>query len=68
MWPELRLGVTDVSPAEAILFYKARDLRPQDEEDFHSLISHLKEDQVKWLRGAIAGTDPAHPWLDQLGD
>jgi hypothetical protein len=51
---------------EVILFYKAQEVRGQDETDFLALLPHVAEGQVKWLRGGIAEMEPGHPWLAQL--
>lgn len=60
-----RWGLLTLAP-EAILFYKALELRPQDEEDFGALAPHLTGEQRSWLRGAIARLQRDHPWLARL--
>mgnify|MGYP001244004491 CR=1 FL=1 len=58
-------GVPTAGP-EVLLFYKSRDLRPQDESDFLALLPLLTEEQCTWLREAISLVHPGHPWLTQL--
>jgi hypothetical protein len=49
---------------QALLFFKALELRPRDERDFFALLPHLDVAQRAWLREAVVG--PVHPWLAQL--
>jgi hypothetical protein len=58
-------GLPALAP-EVILFYKARELRQKDGVDFEALRHRLSGEQTRWLRGAIAGFDPAHAWLGAL--
>ena len=51
---------------EVVLFYKAREARPNDELDFLALLPHLTEKQRHWLREAISLVHPDQPWLPQL--
>ncbi len=51
---------------EVVLFYKAKEPRPQDELDFLALLPHLTEKQRHWLREAISLAHPDQPWLPQL--
>ncbi|MCP3797949.1 amino acid transporter [Allokutzneria sp. A3M-2-11 16] len=48
---------------EIQLYYKSRDPRDKDEQDFAAVVAHLTAAQQKWLREAIA---PSHPWLTRL--
>lgn len=57
-------GLPTMAP-EAIVFYKASDLRERDRLDFEALLPILSGDQRSWLRDAIAGA--GHPWLGRLG-
>jgi aminoglycoside-2''-adenylyltransferase len=52
--------------AEVILFYKAKEPRPNDEADFLGLLPTLAEKQRHWLRDTIACLHPNHPWVAQL--
>jgi len=56
-------GLPTVVP-EALLFFKAGDLRRRDKLDFLALLPHLTQEQSDWLRSAIALV--GHPWLPQL--
>ena len=49
---------------EALLFYKASELRRRDKLDFLALLPHLTDEQRDWLRNAISLV--GHPWLTQL--
>jgi hypothetical protein len=56
-------GLPTVVP-EALLFFKAHELRRRDKVDFLALLPHLTQEQSDWLRSAIALV--GHPWLPQL--
>jgi hypothetical protein len=60
-----RWGVPALAP-ELVLFYKAGETRPQDEQDFVAMLGSLDAAQRSWLRGAIATVHPGHAWLAQL--
>ncbi len=49
---------------EALLFFKALELRRRDKLDFLALLPHLTQEQSGWLRSAISLV--GHPWLPQL--
>ncbi|MDE3096666.1 MAG: hypothetical protein KGK07_11800 [Chloroflexota bacterium] len=49
---------------EALLFYKAGELRRRDKLDFLALLPHLSGGQREWLRNAISLA--GHPWLSEL--
>lgn len=49
---------------EALLFYKAGELRRRDKLDFLALLPHLSVGQRDWLRDAISLV--GHPWLSEL--
>jgi hypothetical protein len=51
---------------ELILYYKALELRSQDEADFETLLPGLTEWQKNWLRQAIGRGQPEHPWLGRF--
>jgi hypothetical protein len=55
-------GVTYLAP-EIQLFYKAKGLRPKDEQDFEKTLPILTGPQRTWLRDAIVLTHGDHPWL-----
>ena len=64
-WAMSGWGLPTLLP-ELLLFYKARDMRPQDEQDFLALKTHLVPSQADWLREAILQAQPDHPWPRQL--
>lgn len=49
---------------EALLFYKASELRRRDKLDFLAMLPRLTEERREWLREAISLV--GHPWLAQL--
>ena len=49
---------------EALLFYKAAELRRRDKLDFQALLPQLGDGQRDWLRNAISLV--GHPWLAEL--
>jgi Aminoglycoside-2''-adenylyltransferase len=49
---------------EALLAFKARDLRRRDRLDFDALLPLLDERQREWLRDVVARM--GHPWMSQL--
>lgn len=51
---------------EIQLLHKAKGLRPKDQADFDATLPVLPESDRRWLREAVALTQPAHPWLDVL--
>jgi hypothetical protein len=58
-------GVPVLAP-EIVLLYKAKEPRDRDEADFSVVAPELGPEQRSWLRAAIAGGHPAHPWLARL--
>lgn len=56
-------GVPAVVP-EVLLFYKSRDLRRRDKQDFDALLPALTPRQRAWLADAV--TRAGHPWLPHL--
>jgi len=56
-------GVPALVP-EALVFYKAADLRRRDKLDFAALLPELTDEQRDWLRNAISLV--GHPWSAQL--
>jgi hypothetical protein len=51
---------------EIQLWYKARDLRPEDRWDFERAAPRLDIVAAGWLRGCLARLYPLHPWLRAL--
>jgi hypothetical protein len=51
---------------EIQLFYKAKGLRPKDEQDFAEVLPVLDAGQRNWLRVAVNSTCGDHPWLGRL--
>jgi hypothetical protein len=58
-------GIPYVQPEIALLF-KAKAVRPKDEEDFASVLPLLESSRRRWLAGALALVHPGHPWLEAL--
>ena len=59
-------GVPRQRPEIGLLF-KARRRYPRDEDDFAAVVPTLSDDDRRWLRDAIALTEPAdNPWLARL--
>jgi hypothetical protein len=58
-------GVSYLAP-EIQLFYKAKGMRPKDEEDFAAALPVLSAEQRRWLREAIALVHGEHPWAARL--
>jgi hypothetical protein len=58
-------GVPYLTP-EVQLFYKAKQPRSKDEQDFAAALPVLNDDQRQWLAGAIATTYGDHSWSDRL--
>ncbi|HZQ80355.1 MAG TPA: hypothetical protein VFB25_00110 [Gaiellaceae bacterium] len=59
-------GVPHLKPS-VVLLHKARRVRPKDEQDFASLLPALDHAERTWLDGALARTQPDHPWRAHLG-
>ncbi|TQM09084.1 nucleotidyltransferase domain-containing protein [Pseudonocardia kunmingensis] len=55
-------GIPFLAP-EVQLHHKARACRPKDVVDLHAALPVLGPAERAWLREAIAGTTPDHPWL-----
>ena len=58
-------GIPYLSP-EVQLFYKAKGLRPKDEQDFTAVLPHLDHSQRLWLANAIGQAHGHHPWMERL--
>jgi hypothetical protein len=59
---ETALGPTVVP--QALIFYKAMDMRHRDKLDLERLLPLLGEEERTWLREALARV--GHPWLSRL--
>ena len=51
---------------EIVLLYKAKNLRPRDEEDFRTALPALDADRRQWLTQALNLSQPDHPWTSRL--
>jgi hypothetical protein len=61
-------GIPRQRPEIALLF-KARRREARDEQDFDFVVPRLRESDRRWLRDAIALTEPPdNPWLARLAD
>lgn len=58
-------GVRYLAP-EIQLLFKAKGVRPKDEQDFADCLPMLSARQVEFLRGALLLTLPGHAWLRRL--
>lgn len=59
-------GIPYGAPEIALLF-KAKAVRPKDEEDFAATLPLLDASRRRWLGDALALVHPGHPWLEALG-
>jgi len=58
-------GIPYLAP-EIQLFYKAKGLRPKDEEDFVRTLPALDGKRREWLAQSLALVHPGHAWLKKL--
>ena len=58
-------GLPYLAP-EVQLLFKARSLRPRDQDDFAHVVPRLDAPARKWLRESLQMTQPEHPWLAAL--
>ena len=58
-------GIPYLAP-EIQLFYKAKGLRPKDEEDFARTLPALDGTRRAWLAQSLALVHPGHAWLMKL--
>jgi hypothetical protein len=58
-------GVPHLAP-EVQLFYKAKQPRAKDEQDFAAALPVLDAEQRRWLAEAVAATYGDHPWDAEL--
>lgn len=61
-----RFASGEALPAVVVLLYKSKNPRPQDEQDFESLLPKLDAGDRLWLREAIARDYPRHHWIAAL--
>jgi hypothetical protein len=62
-------GTPYLAPELALLFKSkntSNQERPKDEMDFERVLPHLDAERRAWLRWALIGTSPDHPWIRQL--
>jgi hypothetical protein len=58
-------GVRVLAP-ELVLLYKSKAPRPADEADFRAARPLLDAEARAWLRAALLGASPGHPWAATL--
>ena len=58
-------GVPYLAP-EVQLLFKAKALRPRDQQDFESSLPELSAGARTWLADALNRVHPGHPWLPHL--
>jgi hypothetical protein len=58
-------GIPYAAPEIALLF-KAKAVRPKDEDDFASVLPLLEDSRRRWLADALTLVHPGHPWLEAL--
>ncbi len=58
-------GLPVLAP-EVVLFYKAKNVRPEDDCDFDAVLPRLTSTQRAWLDETLAISFPAHPWRLRL--
>jgi GrpB-like predicted nucleotidyltransferase (UPF0157 family) len=64
-------GIPFLAP-ECVLLFKSKNTsdkseRAQDQIDFDAAHLQLETERRAWLRWALLATEPAHPWIAQLG-
>jgi len=66
---QTRAGIPFLAP-ELVLLFKSKNTgtgaRGQDQRDFETVYLQLDESRKRWLRQALAVTDPEHRWLELL--
>lgn len=58
-------GIPYLRP-EIVLLYKAGESSPKSDRDFSLIRERLTQDQVRWLKNALAACYPMHSWIAQL--
>ena len=59
-------GIPFVRP-DVVLLFKAKSVRPKDQEDFDVVAPRLGPGRRAWLRAALERVHPGHAWLGRLG-
>ena len=62
---QTRDGIPYARP-EIVLLFKAKHVRPKDEEDLIAVLPRLGPPRRQWLARAIALVHPGRAWLEQL--
>lgn len=64
---ETKGGIPFVTP-EVVLLHKATSIAfdEEDTQDFHAALPLMNESQRGWLRDALQGLKPDHPWIVEL--
>lgn len=68
-WPDLLEQTPDRIPfvrPDVVLLFKAKNVRPKDQEDFDVVAPRLGRGRRAWLRAALERVHPGHAWLDRL--
>ncbi len=58
-------GIPYLRP-ELVLLFKAKNVRPKDQEDFETTLPSLDRDQRATLTMLLSQTHPGHPWASAL--
>jgi hypothetical protein len=58
-------GLPYLAP-EIQLLYKAKALRPRDQDDFERVLPYLDAKASTWLKDALEIAHPEHPWIARL--
>ncbi|QCX73820.1 hypothetical protein C9F11_00585 [Streptomyces sp. YIM 121038] len=58
-------GIPYLAP-ELVLLFKAKHVRPKDEEDFNAALPHMTSAQRSALAGLLIRVHPGHRWLGNL--
>jgi hypothetical protein len=63
-------GIPYLAP-ELVLLFKSKNTgsreRAKDQADYENVYPHMVPEARAWLRWALIASDPAHPWIEQLG-
>ena len=60
-------GIRYLAP-EIQLLYKAKAVRPHDQDDFERVVPKLNTAARAWLRDSLMRTSPGHSWLTLLAE
>jgi GNAT superfamily N-acetyltransferase len=58
-------GIPYLRP-ELVLFFKAKHVRPRDDEDFAAVVPRLQPERRRWLADALSRVYSDHRWLAAL--